>query len=217
MTTSVQAPEFMVSPAGTTVEAGQALEVTVGFVADRPTEVVGGRVELVRHGAVAHFERGWMGAGATVSFRRSAVLDRADLDPAGPLVAGQHLVRQVTLTVPAGEATVDGYLVQREDAVCGRLHLPHGCDAESSTAVLVTSRAADRRWVTDAVVVVDDAVRAEGGLPAPEGSRSDRSAPAAAAPGPGRGARRRGRRRPEPARRPPAVARHRRWPRSRGR
>ena len=135
------------------MEAGPALEVTVGFVADRPTEVVGGRVELVRHGAVAHFERGWMGAGATVSFRRSAVLDRADLDPAGPLVAGQPLVRQVTLTVPAGEATVDGYLVQREDAVCGRLHLPHGCDAESNTAVLVTSRAADRRWVTDALVV----------------------------------------------------------------
>jgi hypothetical protein len=157
MTTSVQAPEFTVSPVETTVEAGQPLEVTVRFVADRPTEVVGGWVELMRHGAVAHFERGWMGAGATVSFRRSAVLDRADLDPAGPLVAGQHLVRQVTLTVPAGEATVDGYLVQQEYAVRGRLHLPHGRDVEANTAVLVTSRAEDRSWVADAAVVVDDA------------------------------------------------------------
>jgi hypothetical protein len=33
MTTSVQAPEFTVSPVETTVEAGQPLEVTVRFVA----------------------------------------------------------------------------------------------------------------------------------------------------------------------------------------
>ncbi|WP_141233698.1 hypothetical protein [Geodermatophilus saharensis] len=145
------------SAAEATVEAGQPLEVTVRFAADRPTEVTGGQVELVRHGMVAHAERGWMGAGATVSLRRSAVLDRADVDPAGPLVAGQHLVRSVTLAVPAGEASVDGYLVQQAYAVRARLDVSHGRGAEAGTAVRVTSRAAERSWVADTTAVVDDA------------------------------------------------------------
>ncbi|MGY1703297.1 hypothetical protein ACI79C_01890 [Geodermatophilus sp. SYSU D00697] len=164
MTASLQAPELTVSTAAATVEAGQPLEVTVRFVADRPTEVTGGQVELVRSGAVAHSERGWMGAGATVSSRRSAVLGRADLDPVGPLVAGQHLVRSVTLAVPAGEATVDGYLVQQEYGVRARLQVHHGRDVEASTAVVVTSRAADRSWVTGTAAVVDEAGVAALGL-----------------------------------------------------
>ncbi|MGY1781956.1 hypothetical protein [Geodermatophilus sp. SYSU D01036] len=164
MTASLQAPELTVSTAEATVEAGQPLEVTVRLVADRPTEVSGGQVELVRSGAVAHAERGWMGAGATVSLRRSAVLDRADLAPTEPLVAGQPLVRRVTLAVPAGEATVDGYLVQQEYAVRARLHVPHGRDAEASTPVRITSRAADRSWVAGTAAVVEDADVADLGL-----------------------------------------------------
>lgn len=156
MTTSLQMHDLTVSTAEAEVEAGQPLEVTVRFVTNRPTEVTGGQVELVRSGAVTHVERGWMGAGATVSFRRSAVLDRAELDRAGPLVPGQQLVRQVTLAVPAGEATVDGYLVQQGYAIHARLHVVHGRDAEATTAVVVTSRAAARDWVDDTPAVVED-------------------------------------------------------------
>ncbi|GAA4744066.1 hypothetical protein GCM10023328_27240 [Modestobacter marinus] len=155
--TSVQAPGLAVATAGATVEAGQSLEVAVRFVTDHPGEVSGGHVELVRHGAVAHLERNWMGAGATVSSRRSAVLDRVELGPAGPLVAGQPLVRRVTLAVPAGEATVEGYLVQQAYAIRAGLRTPDGRDAEASTAVRVTSRAADRSWVTGTAAVVEDA------------------------------------------------------------
>ncbi|MGY1669199.1 hypothetical protein [Geodermatophilus sp. SYSU D00710] len=164
MRAPLQVPEITVSAAEATVEAGRPLEVTVRFVPDHPSEVSGGQVELVRHGAIAHLERGWMGAGATVSSRRSAVLDRADLGPAEPLVAGQRLLRRVTLTVPAGEATVEGYLVQQAYAIRARLHVPHGRDAEASTAVRVTSHAADRNWVTGTAAVVDDAGVAALGL-----------------------------------------------------
>jgi hypothetical protein len=111
----------------------------------------------VREGAVAHFERGWTGAGGTVSSRRSTVLDRAELDAAGPLAAEQHLVRQVILRVPADEATVDGYLVQQQCTVRARLRLAHGRDPEAGAAVRVVSAAANRSWVTDTAAVADDA------------------------------------------------------------
>ncbi|MGZ4568204.1 MAG: hypothetical protein ACXVFZ_15520 [Blastococcus sp.] len=149
--------ELTVTTAEGAVAAGQPLSVTVRFVADRPTEITGGEVELVRHGAVTHFERGWMGAGGTVSFRGVAVLDRADLDVAGPLVSGQHLSRQMTLRVPPGEATVDGYLVQQEYAVRARLRAVHARDVEGVSALRVLSTAADRGWVTQTAPVVDDA------------------------------------------------------------
>jgi hypothetical protein len=64
MRTSLQGPEPTVSTAASTVQAGQPLEVTIRFVADRPLQIAGGQVELVRQGAVAHFERGWMGPAA---------------------------------------------------------------------------------------------------------------------------------------------------------
>jgi hypothetical protein len=146
-----------VSAAEETVAGAQPLAVAVRFVADRPTEITGGEVELLRHGAVAHFERGWMGAGTTVSFRRFAVLDRAGLDAAGSLVAGQHLARQVTLRVPPGEATVAAYLVQQEYTVRARLHTAHARDVEATRALRVLSTAPDRGRGSDSAPVVDDA------------------------------------------------------------
>ena len=115
-----------VSAADGTVVAGQPLEATVRFVPDRPLEVSGGEVELVRTAAVTHYQRQWMGAAGTVSIRSSAVLSRADLDIAGPLTAGQHLVRRVTLTVPPGEATIAGQLVQQEYLVRARIRAADG-------------------------------------------------------------------------------------------
>ena len=164
MTASLQAPELTVAPAEATIEAGKPLTITVRFVAHHPTEVSGGDVELVRSGAVAHFERGWMGADATVSCHRSAVLDGADLAPAGPLVAGAQLVRRVTLAVPAGEATVDGYLVQQEYAVRASISVADGHDAEASTALRVTSRAPDRSWVAATGPIVEHADTATVGI-----------------------------------------------------
>ena len=159
-----QGPRLAISADASSVEAGQPLEVTVRFVADRPLTIAGGQLELVRQGAVAHFERGWMGAGGTVSSRRSAVVDRADLDATGPLAAGQHLVRQVILRVPAGEATVDGYLVQQRYALQARLHCADGRSPEASAGVRVTSSAADRSWIADTAAVVDDAGTATLGI-----------------------------------------------------
>jgi hypothetical protein len=140
-----------------TVVAGQPVEVTVRFAADRPVEVDGGDVELVRAGAVAHYERGWMGAGATISFRRSAVLDRAELDIAGPLAAGEHLVRAVRLLVPPGEATVAGYLVQQHYGVRATLRSHGGRDHVGSAAVRVEAAAAGRDRSAGAPVVGHDA------------------------------------------------------------
>lgn len=146
-----------VSTSADPVVAGEPMEVTIRFVADHPMEVVGGEVELVRQGAIAHFERFPMGSGATVSYRNSAVLDRTGLDVAGALTAGQHLVRQVTLRVPPEEATIVGYLVQQEYAVRAQLRVPHEPDPEGATPVRVVLAVADRGWVADTAPVVDDA------------------------------------------------------------
>jgi hypothetical protein len=158
MTELLRSPTpVLVTTAEDTVEAGQAVEVTVRLVADRELALSGGEVELVRHGAVAHFERGWMGAGGTVSFRRSAALDRADLEVAEPLARGQRIVRRVTLTVPPGEATVAGYLIQQEYTVRARIRIDRGRGLEGATTLRVTSTAAERSRIADEAPTVDDA------------------------------------------------------------
>ena len=157
MTTSVRDAELTVEPAGRTVEAGQPLRVTLRFRGEQPPHALGGQVRLVRKGAVAHFERGWMGAGGTVSFRRVAVLDRADLDADGWQSNGPDVTREVMLRVPPGEATVDGFLVQQHYAVMAQLHLPGGDELEADAALRVTSAAAEHSWVTGISAEVHDA------------------------------------------------------------
>jgi hypothetical protein len=145
-----------VSAADGTVVAGQSLEVTVRFVADRPSEIAGGEVELTRTTAFTHFQRQWMGAASRVSVRSSTVLGRADLDIAGPLTAGQHLVRRVTLTVPPEEATIAGQLVQQDYLVRARIRTSEGRDGEGFSPLRIGS-AAGREWAAGAAPTVDDA------------------------------------------------------------
>jgi hypothetical protein len=137
--------------------AGQPLEVTVRLVADRPLEVVGGEVELVRTSAVARSRRQWMGAGGTVSFRGSAVLALVDLDVAGTLAAGQDRVRRIRLDLPPDEATVAGYLVQQDYAARGRIRLDGDRSAEDATAVRITSAADGRGGISGTAPAIDDA------------------------------------------------------------
>ena len=155
MTAPLRASEFTVATAEATVEAGQPLTITVRFVADRPTEIAADRSSFAVGGGRPLRARmdGRRRHGELPPLRRPRSCQPR---PPGPLVAGQQLVRRVTVAVPAGEASVDGYLVQQEYAVRARLQLRHGRDAEASTAVLVTSRAADRSWVADTAAVVND-------------------------------------------------------------
>src|SRR4051812_12304706 len=145
-----------VSVAEETVAAGQPLGITVRLVADRPLENSGGEVELDRDAAVTHSRRQWSGAGGPVSARSSAVLARADLDLAGPLPPGQHLIRRIPLTVPSGEATIAGQLVQQEYTVRARIHAGSR-RGEGVTGVRITAPGAGREGGTDAAPAVDDA------------------------------------------------------------
>jgi hypothetical protein len=74
-----------------------------------------------------------------------------------PSAEWQHLARQVTLDVPAGEATIAGHLVQQEYTIRARLRLASGPDVEGATGLRVGSASADRRWVLGTAAVVDDA------------------------------------------------------------
>jgi hypothetical protein len=66
-------------------------------------------------------------------------------------------VRHATLTVPPGEATVAGHLVQQEYEVRARIGVTGGRDVVGGTAVRVTADGAGRDWVTDAGPAVHDA------------------------------------------------------------
>jgi len=136
--------------------AGQPLEVTVRLVADRALDVSRGEVELVRTTDVTRLQRNWTGAGSTVSRRSSAVPCRAHLDVAGPLAAGQQLVRRTTLDIPGDEATVAGHLVQQDYTVRARLHTDDGGAIEGTAVVKVGSSASARGWVADAGPTVDE-------------------------------------------------------------
>jgi hypothetical protein len=145
-----------VSVAEETVVAGQPLEITVRLIVDGRLEISGAEVELDRDAAVTRSRRQWSGAGGPVSARGSAVLARADLDVAGPLLPGKHLIRRTTLTVPSGEATIAGQLVQQEYTVRARIHAV-GRRGEAATGVRITAPGAGREGVPDEVPAVEDA------------------------------------------------------------
>jgi hypothetical protein len=145
---------------GDTVVAGQPVAVTVRIVADHPLQVVGGEVELIRNSAVTRFRRQWMGAGGAVSLRSSAVAARADLEPAGPPTTGQEL----TLTVPPGEASIAGYLVQQDYVLRARVRFDGFREAEGDRALRVGSTAGPAPMGGEGAPEVQDAGFAELGL-----------------------------------------------------
>ncbi|MGY1700257.1 hypothetical protein [Geodermatophilus sp. SYSU D00766] len=111
------------------VLAGQPVELTVRCADGRP--VLGGTVELVRQTGLTRTVRQWGGIATAVADRTSTVVARADLDAVG----------RGHLTVPDSEATVAGYLVQREYVVHVRAHTTPSCVGEGAVAVRVHSSA----------------------------------------------------------------------------
>jgi hypothetical protein len=144
-----------VIPTAGPVVAGRTLQVMVAFVPDRPVDVTGGEVELIRTTAVTYVARNWTGAGTKVSLRSSLVISRADLATAGPLAMGVCLQRKLELAVPPDEMTIAGRLVQQDYVVRVRVRVRAGRDAGAESVVRVVpgpqvpSGAADDAPVTD--------------------------------------------------------------------
>jgi hypothetical protein len=153
-----------VTAAHSRVVAGEALPVTVGFLADQALEIASGDVELVRTTAVTRLVRNWTGAGNKVSLRSSAVLSRVRLEIAGPLSAGQRLERQIRLAVPPEEATIAGRLVQQDYVLRARVRVQAGRDAETDSPVLVVSAASGCPCAPDEAPVTVEAGTATLGI-----------------------------------------------------
>lgn len=127
-----------------TVVEGSEIEATVRGIARRDLDMDGGEVELVRTVTYNYRQGLSYGAGYTFPPRRSEVVSRLAL-PAGRLTAGQPLVRQVTLPVPAdapGSASTE--LVNINWAVRVRLQIEGSPDQEVTKGIVVLSRALDR-------------------------------------------------------------------------
>ncbi|WP_336033102.1 hypothetical protein [Geodermatophilus sp. FMUSA9-8] len=111
------------------VVAGEPFQVTVRCAGAGP--IAGGVVELVRDTAVTHTRRQWAGAVSAVADRDTAVVARADLDPAGCC----------RLAVPPGEATIAGHLVQRDYSVLAWVRGAAGPGGEGAAPVRVLASA----------------------------------------------------------------------------
>lgn len=158
MTNPLRPPvQVVVDAAEETVVAGQPLQVTVRLAADRPLELAGGEVELVRDAAVTHSQRQWSGAGGPVSVRSSAVIARAAADLTGPVTAGQQLVRHITVDVPPGEATIAGHLVQQNYTLRVRIHADGHRGGKAVAPVSITSADTGREWIAGTAPTVEEA------------------------------------------------------------
>jgi len=144
-----------------TVVEGSAIEATVRGVAGRDLVVSGGQAELIRTVTYNYRQSLSYGTGSSLPSRSSEVVSRQVLPAAGRLATGQPLTGQVMLPVPAGApGSASTELVNIGWVVRVRLQVEGSRDVETTTGIVVLSRALDRAAAAQGPPVVQDHGRA---------------------------------------------------------